>query len=74
MRMSYRPAVRLVLVAELAAGPALTQSRLPSAALHPLLGLPVVVVAAQAASAAQRVALALECALGRASQVAGSFA
>lgn len=48
--------------------------RLPEPERHPGLDLPVVHVHAGSASAPQRVALALDCALGRVSQVAGAFA
>jgi hypothetical protein len=41
---------------------------------HPELNVPVVRVDAAAASAPDRVALALECAMGRVTQVAGAFA
>ena len=41
---------------------------------HAGLGLPLVRLDAAAASAAERVVLALDCALGRVSQVAGAFA
>jgi HPr kinase/phosphorylase len=41
---------------------------------HPELGLPVVDIDPAAASAPERVALALDCATGRVSQVAGAFA
>ncbi len=48
--------------------------RLPEPARHGPLGLPLVRVRPEAASAPERVALALDCALGRVSQVAGAFA
>jgi hypothetical protein len=41
---------------------------------HATLDLPLVRIDAAAASAPERVALALECALGRVTQVAGAFA
>jgi HPr kinase/phosphorylase len=41
---------------------------------HPELGLPVVRLDASTASAPEKAALALDCALGRVSQVAGAFA
>jgi HPr kinase/phosphorylase len=74
VRMSYRPAARLALVVDLIDGAALAATRLPSPARHTLLGLPVVGVVAACASAPLRVALALDCALGAATQVAGAFA
>lgn len=48
--------------------------RLPAPRRHPALDLPVVTIEAFAASAPERVALALDCALGRVCQVAGAFA
>jgi HPr kinase/phosphorylase len=48
--------------------------RLPMPAQHPDLRLPVVRIDAAAASAPDRITLALDCALGRISQVAGAFA
>lgn len=47
--------------------------RLPRPERHADLGLPVVRIHASCASAADRVALALDCALGRVSQHAGAF-
>jgi HPr kinase/phosphorylase len=70
MRLPYIPEARLVLVVELeAAGP-----RMPTPHIHPQLGLPTVRLDASAASAPERVTLALRCALGQVSQVAGAFA
>ena len=48
--------------------------RLPAPARHAALDLPLVRIDAAAVSAAERVALALDCALGRVNQVAGAFA
>jgi HPr kinase/phosphorylase len=48
--------------------------RLPMPELHPALGVAVVRVYAASASAPDRVALALDCALGHVTQLAGSFA
>jgi HPr kinase/phosphorylase len=70
MRMPYASSARLALAVTLGAIPA----RLPSPARHETLGLPMMAVDAAAASAPLRVALALDCALGRASQSAGAFA
>jgi HPr kinase/phosphorylase len=70
VRLPYVATARLALVAELGA-PA---ERLPALATHPALGLPLILLDPAAASAAERVALALDCALGRVSQVAGAFA
>jgi HPr kinase/phosphorylase len=70
VRLPYVATARLALVAELGA-PA---ERLPTQATHPALNLPLILLDPAAASAAERVALALDCALGRVSQVAGAFA
>ena len=68
--MPYLPRARLALAVELGGcGP-----RLPESMSHPVFGVPLVRVDAQAASAAARVALALDCALGRVSQREGAFA
>jgi HPr kinase/phosphorylase len=48
--------------------------RLPSPERHPALGLPVVRLRSASASAPDRVALALDCALGRVRQHSGAFA
>jgi HPr kinase/phosphorylase len=67
-----RPALgraRLALVVRMDAG-----ERLPHPETDPVLGLPCVHVLAAACSAPERVGLALDCALGRASQLAGAFA
>ncbi len=48
--------------------------RLPTPCRHGELDLPLVRVRAEAASAPERVAMALDCALGRVVQVAGAFA
>lgn len=69
LRLPYVSSVRLTLAVELS-----VPARLPLPARHAELGLPLVRVDASAASAAHRVALALDCALGRISQVAGAFA
>jgi hypothetical protein len=47
--------------------------RLPAPRRQPELGLPLLVLDPRSASAAQRVALALDCARGRLGQVAGAF-
>jgi HPr kinase/phosphorylase len=62
-------AVRLALVAELGIIP----PRMPAPAWHPELGLPLVQLDAAAVSAAARITLALDCALGRVAQCAGAF-
>lgn len=70
MRLSHCPAARLVLAADLAARP----DRLPAPARHAVLGLPLLGLDPVPASAPDRLILALDCALGRASQLAGAFA
>jgi HPr kinase/phosphorylase len=69
LRLPHLPSARLALAVELGR-PA---ERLPAPARCPGLGLPLVVLDAFAASAAQRVALALDCAQGRLRQAAGAF-
>jgi len=70
VRLPYRSEARLALVVELDGRP----DRMPMPRRHPDLGLPVVRLDATAASAADKVVLALDCALGRVGQVAGAFA
>jgi HPr kinase/phosphorylase len=70
VRLPHAAAARLALVAELGVAP----ERLPAPARHTGLGLPLIRLDPAAASAPDRVALALDCALGRVSQVAGVFA
>jgi HPr kinase/phosphorylase len=65
-----RPSARVVLIVELDG----RADRLPLPHQHTDLNLPVVRIDAGAASAPEKVALALDCALGRISQVAGAFA
>jgi hypothetical protein len=48
--------------------------RLPAPLTHPTLGLPMIYLDPAGASAADRVALALDCALGNTAQIAGAFA
>jgi len=60
---------RVALAVELG-GPA---ARLPLPARHPTLGVPSIVLDAFTPSAAQRVALALDCAEGRVRQEVGAF-
>lgn len=67
--MPYVEAARLALVVELGAG-----DRLPAPSRHRALGLPLVRIDPWSLSAPERVGLALDCALGRVSQVAGAFA
>jgi len=70
VRLPYAATARLALVAELGSA----AERLPAPGRHAGLGLPLIRLDPAAASAAERVALALDCALGRVSQVAGAFA
>ena len=70
VHLPHAAAAHLALVAEL--GP--PGDRLPQPELHPELHLPVVRIDPAAASAADRVALALDCVLGRVGQVAGFYA
>ena len=69
-RLSYAASARLALVAELGSG----APRLPAPTRHAGLELPLIRLDPAAVSAADRVILALDCALGRASQLAGAFA
>jgi HPr kinase/phosphorylase len=71
VRLPHRACARLALVVELGGD---TAERLPQPERHGVLGVPVVRIDAAAASAAERVALALDCATGRVPQVAGAFA
>ncbi len=70
VRLPYRETARLRLIVDLGAA----GDRLPMPRTHPDLGCPVVGLDAAAASAADRVGLALDCALGTVGQVAGAFA
>jgi HPr kinase/phosphorylase len=70
VRLPYAATARLALVAELG----VVAERLPAPCRHAGLGLPLIRLDAAAASAPERVTLALDCALGRVSQVAGAFA
>ena len=73
VRLPYRAVATLFLAVELAAdGDAMP--RLPVPRRHPSPDLPLVTVDPESASAAPRVCLALDCALGRVSQLAGAFA
>jgi HPr kinase/phosphorylase len=69
LRLPYAAQARLALVIDLAG----TAERLPQPEFHTETGLPLIYVRPEAASAPLRVARALDCALGRISQVAGSF-
>jgi HPr kinase/phosphorylase len=69
-RLPHVHAARLALAVDLGG----EAPRLPEPMRHPVLDLPVIRVDARLASAPERVALALDCALGRVSQLAGAFA
>ncbi len=69
-RLPHVERSRIALVAQLGG----LADRLPEPETHPVLGVPVIHLDASAASAPARVALALDCALGRLRQVAGAFA
>jgi HPr kinase/phosphorylase len=70
VQLPYRSGVRLALIVDLAT----SSDRLPMPRQHPDLGLPVVSIDPAAASAPERVALALDCATGLVRQIAGAFA
>ncbi len=70
VRLPHRSTARLVLVVDLGG----RADRMPMPNHHPDLAVPVVYLDAAAPSAPDRVALGLECATGRVSQVAGAFA
>jgi HPr kinase/phosphorylase len=69
LRLPCLPRAPLVLAVDLAACP----ERLPLPGRHPDLGIPAIALDPFAPSAAQRVALALDCLQGRLHQVAGAF-
>ncbi len=70
MQLPYLASAQLALAVELGAAAA----RLPEPARDPELGVPTIALDAFAPSAAQRVALALDCVQGRAHQLVGAFA
>lgn len=70
VRLPFRAEARLVIIVELEG----RADRMPMPRLHPDLNLPVVQIDANAPSAPERVILALDCAIGRLTQVAGAFA
>lgn len=70
VRLAYAPQAKLALAVELDP----SAPRLPGPRRHPQLDLPVITIDPFAASAADLVALALDCALGRMAQLAGAFA
>lgn len=69
VRLPFRPTARLALVVDLATRP----ERMPMPETYAELGLPVVHLDAASASAPEKITLALDCALGRITQVAGAF-
>jgi HPr kinase/phosphorylase len=69
LRLPHVNATKLALAVELAG----VAERLPQPRRHATLGLPLVSIAPAAASACARVAAALDCALGRKTQIAGAF-
>lgn len=69
LRLPFQAPVRLALAIELTEQP----ERLPMPMRHPILDVPLCQLDPRPASAAQRAALALECALGRLTQAAGAF-
>jgi len=73
-RLPYAAETKLALVVDLAPSFSPMASRLPEPERHAALDLPLVRIDAGAASAPERVALALDGALGRVGQVAGAFA
>jgi len=70
VRLPHLPRARLALAVELGEAAA----RLPMPARHPTLGVPSISLDPFAASAAQRVAMALDCTQGLLHQQVGAFA
>ena len=70
LRLPYLPRARLALAVTLGTPPV----RLPAPARHQPTGVPLLAIDASRPAAAQIVALALDCALGRLVQPAGAFA
>jgi HPr kinase/phosphorylase len=70
VRLPHVAAARLALVVALASPAA----RLPTPTRHGVFDLPLASIDPQMVSAPERVALALDCALGRVTQLAGAFA
>jgi len=70
LRLPHRPEARLALVVDLTRA----ATRLPLPARCPLFALPLIALDPAQPSAPQRVELALDCALGRLSQLVGAFA
>jgi HPr kinase/phosphorylase len=78
LRLPYKATARLALAVTLAPGARLPDpsggTRLPDLARDPRFGVPGITLDPWPASAPLRVSLALDCALGLVSQVAGAFA
>lgn len=70
VRLPYLARARLAVVAQLGS----QAERLPRPERHPELGLPMIRLTGTSVSAVERVALALDCALGKVTQLAGTFA
>ena len=68
-RLSHAAPARLTLVIDLG----ITPERLPAPATHAVFGVPVIGLDAMAASAPDRVIMAMACASGRIGQLAGAF-
>lgn len=74
VRLAHVAPVRLALAVRLAEAGEPAPARLPEPVRDARFGLPVMTLNAGAPSAAARVALALDCATGRVTQLAGLFA
>ena len=70
VRLSYEKEAQLALAVELTPD----TIRMPVPARHPVLDLPLLRLDPSQASAPEKIALALDCVLGRTSQLAGAFA
>ncbi len=70
LRMAHAARARLALAVDLGGA----GERLPTPERHDSLDLPLIRIDPAAGSAPRRIALALDCALGRIEQVAGAFA
>lgn len=68
MRLPHDPQATIELAVTLGRG-----NRLPLPEIYSPLGVPMVRIDPQACSAPNRIAMALDCALGRATQLAGAF-
>lgn len=73
VRLPHADAAAVTLAVQLGAAQGGAISRLPDPARHGGTGAPLVAIDPAAASAPARVSLALDCALGRVSQLAGAF-